>query len=87
MLSVHSKRATMDFSLLTVPSVPERALQSSSSLQVQNTSLLHTVPPRSVPSGNDSVCVCAGVCVDALNSKPLLCQEIVRLCPVYSLLL
>lgn len=83
MLSVHSKRATMDFSLLTVPSVPERALQSSSSLQVQNTSLLHTVPPRSVPSGNDSGCVCVG----ALNSKPLLCQEIVRLCPVYSLLL
>lgn len=64
-LSVRSKRATMDFSLLTVPCVPEIALQSSSSLQVQSASFLHTVPPRSVPSGSD--CVCVRGCVDALN--------------------
>lgn len=57
MLSVRTKRVTMDFSLLTAPCVPESALQSSISLQVQNTSFLHTVSPRSVPSGSDRVCV------------------------------
>ena len=71
MLSVRTKRATMDFSLLSVPCVPESALHASVSLQVQSASFPHTVilPLRSVPPGNVRVCVC--VCVCPKPSKPL----------------
>lgn len=77
-LSVRTKRVTMDFSLLSVPCVPESALQPTVSLQVQNESFFHTVPYRSVPSGNVRVCV--------LNPKPFLCQMVLRLWPVCFLL-
>ena len=53
MLSVRSKRVTMDFSLLSVPCVTESAPQPIISLQVLHTVIL---PRRSVPSGNVSVC-------------------------------
>lgn len=40
MLSLRSKRVTVDFSLLSVPCVPESALQPVISLQVQKSSSL-----------------------------------------------
>lgn len=82
MLSARCKRVTMDFSLLSIPSVSENVPPPAISLQVQNNErspfpsylLLHS-PAKSVPPGSEraSEIVRESVCVCCACSRPFLC--------------